>query len=125
LPGRATAGLATAGLATAGLATAGLATAGLATAGLATAGLATAGLATAGRATAGRAIAGFTVPAVAEPIEGALATRAFLVVFKELIKDFFWMVISLLLVDFSSVLFRTSDLVARSVPTHRAPCSNA
>jgi hypothetical protein len=38
-------------------------------------------------------MAGFTVPAVAEPIDGALATRAFLVVLRELIKDFFWMVI--------------------------------
>jgi hypothetical protein len=32
---------------------------------------------------------GFTVPATADPFSG-VATRAFLVVFSELISDFFW-----------------------------------
>jgi hypothetical protein len=33
---------------------------------------------------------GFTAPAAAEPLSGVVATRAFLVVFSELISDFFW-----------------------------------
>jgi hypothetical protein len=35
---------------------------------------------------------GFTAPAVAEPFSGEFATRAFFVVFRELISDFFWIV---------------------------------
>ena len=41
---------------------------------------------------AARATAGFTAPAFAEPTAGALATRAFFVVLRELINDFFGMV---------------------------------
>ena len=37
--------------------------------------------------------AGFTVPLAAVPAAGVEATMAFLVVFRELIKDFFWIVI--------------------------------
>jgi hypothetical protein len=43
---------------------------------------------------------GFTTPFEAEPVSGELATRAFFVVFRELIRDFFWIVIVLLLVSF-------------------------
>jgi hypothetical protein len=38
---------------------------------------------------------GFTVPEVADPATGVLAARAFFVVFRELISDFFWIVIVL------------------------------
>lgn len=98
-PGRQTSFLipafATAGFAIAGFARAGLASAGFASAGFARAALATAGFEIAAFAIAGFDSAGITLPGVAEPATGVLATRAFFVVFRELISDFFWIVIFL------------------------------
>jgi hypothetical protein len=71
---------------------AGLNVAGLKVAGLKVAGLNVAGLKAAGLKVAGLWAAGFMVPATAEPFSGVVATRAFLVVLRELIRDFFWMV---------------------------------
>jgi hypothetical protein len=102
------AGLKAAGLIAAGLSAAGLNAAGLRAAGFSAAGLRAAGLNAAGRTAAARMAAGFnaagftaaarmaagfTVPEAAEPLSGVAATIAFLVVFKELIRDFFWIVI--------------------------------
>jgi hypothetical protein len=65
------------------------------------------------------AFAGFTVPAAAEPFSGVAAAIAFLVVFSELISDFFWivMVFPWLLVIFFDCVLRLVQL-HESCQTH-------